>query len=154
MATRKIVKKGDDLLRKKSRDVTNFDKKLADLLDDMIETMHKENGVGIAAPQVGILRKAVVVEPEEGKIYELVNPQIISAEGEAEDSEGCLSVPKVYGIVKRPTKVVVRAYDRNGRQFELKAKDFAARIVCHELDHLDGVLFVDKVIRYLEPDER
>jgi len=154
MAMRRIVKEGDDLLRKKSKEVTNFDKKLADLLDDMIETMHKTNGVGIAAPQVGILRRAVIVEPEEGKTYELVNPQIISAEGEDEDSEGCLSVPDVYGYVKRPTKVVVRAFDRNGRQFEMKANDFAARIVCHELDHLEGVLFIDKVTRYLEPDEQ
>lgn len=153
MATRKIVKKGDDLLRKKSREVTVFDKKLADLLDDMAETMHKAEGVGIAAPQVGILRRAVIVEPEEGNMIELVNPVILSAEGEGEDTEGCLSVPGVYGYVKRPTKVVVRAYDRNGEEFELEAEDFAARAVCHELDHLEGTLFIDKVTRYYDPEE-
>lgn len=154
MAMRKIVKKGDDLLRKTSKEVKVFDRKLSDLLDDMIETMHKTNGVGLAAPQVGILRRAVIVEPEEGMIYELINPRIISSEGEVEGSEGCLSVPEVFGYVKRPTKVVVRAFDRTGREFELTANDFAARIVCHELDHLDGILFIDRITRYLEPDKK
>ena len=150
MALRKIVTKGDDILTKKTRLVEKFDAKLSQLIDDMIETMHHEKGVGIAAPQVGILRSVVIIEPEEGKTLAMVNPEILSAEGEAEGSEGCLSVPGVYGYVKRPTKVTVRAQDKTGHTFTMKAEGFAARVVCHELDHLSGILFDSKVTRFEE----
>jgi len=119
----------------------------------MLETMHKTDGVGIAAPQVGVLRRAVIVEPPDQEPLELINGEILSMEGEAEGTEGCLSVPGVWGIVKRPTKVTCRAQDRNGKTFTFTATGFAARIVCHELDHLEGILFTDKAERFLDPDE-
>ena len=144
MAIRNIVKDGDPVLTKKCRPVERFDDKLGVLLDDMAETMHKANGVGLAAPQVGILRRVVVVDVGDGLI-ELVNPEIISAEGEQAGSEGCLSVPGKRGYVRRPKKVTVRAQDRKGKFFELTGEDLLARCLCHEIDHLDGVLYTDKM---------
>ncbi len=149
MAIREIRKKGDDILLKKCKTVVNFDKKLHILLDDMYETMVKADGVGLAAPQVGILKRAVVVDTGEGKT-ELINPEIIEENGSQIDSEGCLSVPKVFGTVERPMKVKVRAQDRDGNWFEIEGEGLTARAFCHEIDHLDGKLFTDKVIEYLE----
>ena len=152
MATRNVVIRGDALLQKKSRKVEKFDERLGTLIDDMIETMHKKDGVGIAAPQVGILRRVVIIEPDPDTTMALVNPEILESSGSVEGTEGCLSVPDVWGIVERPDHVVVKAQDRDGNEVRVSADGFAARIVCHELDHLEGVLFTDKVIRYVEPD--
>lgn len=152
MATRKIVKIGDGKLRKHAKPVEKFDWRLKLLLADMADTMYKAEGVGLAAPQVGILRRAVVVDVGEG-LYELVNPEIISAEGEQSGAEGCLSVPGRSGIVVRPNVVTVRAQDRQGNTIEVTGEGFLARAFCHEIDHLDGVLYVDKMEREIFPDE-
>lgn len=149
MALREIRKKDDEILYKKCKEVSVFDKKLWILLDDMYETMQKCDGVGLAAPQVGILKCVVVIDIGEGKI-ELVNPKIIKAEGSQTGSEGCLSVPGVYGEVERPNDVTVRAQDRNGEFFEISGSELLARAFCHEIDHLNGELFLNKVIRFLE----
>ena len=153
MAIRNIVKEGDPVLRKVSRSVLAFDEKLADLLDDMAETMHKADGVGLAGPQVGMLKRICVVDVGDG-VIELVNPVIIEAEGNEEASEGCLSSPGNFGIVARPTKVTVRAQDRNGRSFTVTGEGLKARAFCHEIDHLNGILFKDKMIRRVRPEER
>lgn len=153
MAIRIIVKEGEDVLRKKSREVTKFDERLWQLLDDMADTLYGSgNGVGLAAPQVGILRRVVVIDVGEGLI-ELVNPEIISRSGEQTGSEGCLSCPGEYGIVTRPKKVRVRAFDRHGKSYEISGEDLLARAFCHEIDHLEGRLFKDIATRMLEPDE-
>lgn len=151
MALRTIIKEGDERLRKKSRPVTEFNERLWTLLDDMYETM-KGDGVGIAAPQVGILRRAVVIDVGDGR-HELVNPEIVEQEGDQYGGEGCLSVPGQYGMVHRPQKLRVRAQDRYGKPFELEAEGYLAVAVCHETDHLDGVLFIDKADRMLDPEE-
>ena len=146
MAKRNIVILGEDeVLRKKCRKVEKFDDKLAALLDDMAETMYDANGVGLAAPQVGILRRVVTIDVGEGLI-ELVNPEIIAAEGKKVDVEGCLSVPNRAGMVERPEKVTVRAQNRKGETFEITGVEMLAKCLCHELDHLDGVIYVDKMI--------
>ena len=152
MAIRNIVKNGDPVLRKVCRSVLNFDDKLAILLDDMIETMNDADGVGLAAPQVGILRRICVIDVGEGPI-ELVNPAIIAEDGEQVGSEGCLSVPNQSGIVKRPMKVTVKAQDRNGKTFEITGEGLMARALCHEIDHLDGHLFLELVDEFVEPGE-
>ena len=149
MALREIRKKDDEILHKVCKKVTAFDDKLAILLDDMYDTMKASDGVGLAAPQVGILKRAVVIDIGEGRI-ELINPEIISEEGSQVGSEGCLSVPGVYGEVERPYKVVCRAQDRNGKSFTLEASELLARAVCHEAEHLDGKLFLDRVIKFLD----
>ncbi len=154
MAIRKIIQKGDSVLTKKARPVTDFNERLKVLIRDMIETMQEANGVGLAAPQVGVLRRVVVVEPPEQDPMALVNPVIVSAEGECEDTEGCLSVAGLYGVVKRPARVLCRAQDADGKPIEIDAEGYAARIVSHELDHLDGILFTEKVLRYIEPEEQ
>lgn len=141
MATRKIFMDGDPILQKKSRDVTVFDEKLALLLEDMRQTMREADGVGLAAPQVGILRRAVVVEVDDTYL-ELINPQLIDASGEQIATEGCLSVDDSKNCeVARPKQITVRAYDRNGKIYEATVTDLIARAVCHELDHLEGILF-------------
>ena len=145
LALRTIRKKGDDILYKKCKEIKNFDKKLAILLDDMYETMVKSDGVGLAAPQVGILKRAVVIDIGEGKI-ELVNPEIIRQEGSQIGQEGCLSIPDTWGDVERPEFVTVKAFDREGKEFELSGHELLARAICHEIDHLNGELFIDKVI--------
>lgn len=141
---REIVKEGDDVLRKVCRPVEKFDEKLHLLLDDMYETMLSADGVGLAAPQVGILRRIAVIDVGEGKI-ELINPEIIKTSGEQTGDEGCLSSPGVFGKVTRPNFVTVKAKDRFGKEFEVSGKELLARAFCHEIDHLDGVLFVDKI---------
>lgn len=151
MATRIIRKYGDEILRKKAKQVKVFNDNLSMLLDDMAETMKRAEGVGLAGPQVGILRKVVVIDVGEGLI-ELINPQIIATEGEQTGAEGCLSVPGILGEVTRPQKVKVRAQDRNGKFFEMEGEDLLARAFCHEIDHLEGILFVDKVSKFIQPD--
>lgn len=152
MAIRKIVEIGDEKLRKHCKPVEKFDLRLRILLKDMADTMYKAEGVGLAASQVGILRRAVVVDVGEGLI-ELINPEILHVEGEQTGAEGCLSVPGRSGIVTRPNIVTVRAQNRNGEFFEATAEGFQARAFCHEIDHLDGVLYVDKMEREIFPDE-
>ncbi|MED9970970.1 MAG: peptide deformylase [Ruminococcus sp.] len=152
MALRNIVKEGDEILNKKCRPVQKFDKKLAVLLDDMAETMRAANGVGLAAPQVGILRRVVVIDVGEGLI-ELVNPKIIAFSGEQEGSEGCLSFPGQWGIVKRPNYVKVKAQNRSGEEFTVEGRELLARAFCHELDHLDGIVFKSICERMLLPEE-
>lgn len=147
MARRTIVKIGDDILRKRSKEVTVFDRSLGVLLDDMKETMLHADGVGLAAPQVGILKRAVVISPDGKQFYEFVNPVIINSSGKQLCREGCLSVPGVSGEVERPQYIEVLAFDRHGNRFDLKAEGFLANICCHEFDHLDGILFVDKMIK-------
>lgn len=143
MAKLKIVKVGDDVLRKRCRPVEEITPKIHRLLDDMAETMRAAQGVGLAAPQVGILRRIVVIEVEEGNLIELINPKIIAYAGEQEGTEGCLSVPNKWGTVKRPMHVTVRALNRYGEEFEITGSEFLARAFCHELDHLDGKLYID-----------
>lgn len=152
MALRTVITKEDERLRKKAHPVTDFNERLWTLLDDMYETMQDSNGVGIAAPQVGILRQAVVIDVGEGKI-ELVNPEILEREGDQYGGEGCLSVPGEWGMVHRPQKVKVKAQDRNGNAFELEAEDYLAVAVCHETDHLKGVLFIDLADKMLDESE-
>ena len=167
MALRNILKDNDSGLLKKSRDVTDFNKRLHILLDDMRETLIDANGLGLAAPQVGVLRRAVLIvdtsievdetaEPEEqykSQIVELVNPEITAKSGEQSGSEGCLSVPGVYGLVTRPDFVKVRAKDRFGKTFEIWGKGLTARALCHEIDHLEGVMFTSLTERYLTEEE-
>ena len=153
MAIREIRKKGDPCLEKVCHPVTEFNERLHLLLDDMRETLEESGGVGLAAPQVGILRRVCIVEDSEGEIIELVNPEIVKAEGEQTGLEGCLSLPGRQGIVKRPDKVTVRAQNKKGKPIELEAEGFFARAVCHELDHLDGVLYIDRMERELTPEE-
>ena len=146
MAIRKIIEMGkDDILRKHARRVDKFDRRLAVLLDDMADTMYEADGVGLAAPQVGVLKRAVVIDVGEGLI-ELVNPEILSSEGEVISTEGCLSVPGRRGTVPRPEKVLVHAQDRKGNPIEVEGVGLLAVCLCHEIDHLDGVLYVDKMI--------
>ena len=152
MALRNIVKEGDEVLTKKCRPVEKFDERLASLLDDMYETMMAGNGVGLAAPQVGMLRRAFVIDIGEGKL-EFVNPEIIKTSGKQETGEGCLSCPGEYGITVRPRFVTVKAQDRNGKKFTMDASDLLAKAICHENDHLDGILFKAHVIRMLDEDE-
>ena len=149
MAIRNIVKEGDETLRKVCKDVTSFDDRLGILLDDMAETMYEADGVGLAAPQIGVLRRVVVIDVGD-HLYEMVNPEIIEREGEQIGTEGCLSSPGIFGKVKRPAKVKVRALDRHGKPYEIEAEELFAVACCHEIDHLDGVLFRDKVIEYIE----
>ncbi len=144
MALRNIVKIGDDVLRKICRTQMTFDEKLGQILDDMAETMYKAEGVGLAAPQVGLLRRYCVIDVGDG-IIELVNPVIMEKSGSQVGSEGCLSIPDRFEEVERPMKVTVRAQDRNGNNFVLEAEGFKARALCHEIDHLDGVLYIDRV---------
>ncbi|MDY3816178.1 MAG: peptide deformylase [Candidatus Limiplasma sp.] len=155
MAIRKIVELGDEKLRKHAKPVEKFDLRLRILLKDMADTMYKASGVGLAAPQVGILRRAVVVDvgDEESRLFELVNPEIIAFEGEQEGPEGCLSIPGRSGIVKRPNKVTVRAQDSRGNPMEITAEGFLARAFCHEIDHLDGILYIDKMEREIFPED-
>ena len=153
MALRTIVKQGDECLKKVCRPVTEFNDRLHTLLDDMKETLIDSGGVGLAAPQVGVLRRVCVVMNEEEEIIELVNPEIIAVDGEQTGLEGCLSVPGRYGIVTRPYVVRVRAQDRDGNIFEVEDEDLTARCFCHELAHLDGQLFVEVADRMLSDEE-
>ena len=152
MALRNIVAVGDPILGKVCRKVTKFDDRLHTLLEDMADTLLEANGVGLAAPQVGILRRVVLVDTGE-EILELINPELIATEGEQTGTEGCLSVPGKYGIVTRPMKATVRFQDRYGEWFEVEGEELIARCFCHELDHLDGHLYTEKAERMLTPEE-
>jgi peptide deformylase len=159
MARRNILTAGEPTLNKKCRPVTNFDGRLHQLLDDMAETLASENGVGLAAPQVGVLRRVVLVletnvpDEQEEYVIELINPEIIESSGEQYGAEGCLSVPGEFGLVKRPYKVKVRAQDRYGEWFEVEGEGLTGRCFCHELDHLEGILFTEKCDRMLTQEE-
>ena len=153
MAILNILKDGDETLRRHCRPVEKITPRITRLLDDMKATLHKANGVGLAAPQVGVLRRVCIVECEPGELIELINPEIIEMSGEQEEVEGCLSVPGRWGITKRPAKVTVRALDRKGNSFTVNGEGLLARALCHEIDHLDGVIFYDKCVRMLSPDE-
>ena len=152
MGLRKILTDREPALHKVCKPVVNFDRKLHKLLDDMAETLEEANGVGLAAPQVGILRRIVIVDTGEG-ILELVNPELIEVSGEQEGAEGCLSVPGKYGLVKRPYYAKVRAQDRNGEWFEAEGEELIGRCFCHELDHLDGILYTQVMERFLTEEE-
>ena len=143
MAYRKVLRDGDETLRKISKPVVDFDSNLWTLLDDMDQTMQKSEGAGLAAVQVGVLRRAVIVEIEPKEYLEIINPQIIKTKGKVADTEGCLSVPGFFCDVERPQYVKIKAQDRQGREYEFEAIDYIARCICHEIDHLDGILFVD-----------
>lgn len=149
MALRNIVKDGDPILRKKCREVTEFNERLNVLLDDMKETLALANGAGLAAPQVGVLKRVAIVSVDDA-FYELINPEIIETAGEEISPEGCLSLPGICGTVNRPYKVTVRAQDRFGKTFTARGEGLLARAFCHEIDHLDGILFEDKIIDYYE----
>ena len=152
MAIRKIMTEKDSALHKVCRPVTDFNGRLHRLLDDLAETLDEAQGAGLAAPQVGILRRVVVIDVVEG-LMELVNPEIVEQDGEQDGPEGCLSVPRKWGLVKRPNHVKVRAQDRNGQWFEAEGEGLLARCFCHELEHLDGHLYTEKVSRYLTEEE-
>lgn len=152
MAIRQIRYAGDPILRKVSREVTEINDRIKTLLEDMVETMYEYDGVGLAAPQVGILRRVVVIDVGEGPI-KMINPEIIEQEGESVDIEGCLSIPNRSGTVKRPEKVEVRYLDENGVEKTLEGTGLLARAICHEVDHLNGILFVDKMIEEVELDQ-
>lgn len=146
MAIRNIRKIGDEVLRKKSKSVDKIDDRTLMLIDDMLDTMYEAEGVGLAAPQVGILKRIVVIDIGEGPLV-LINPEIIKTEGSYIDAEGCLSIPDESGEVERPKKVTVRAMDENGVVREIEGEELLARAFCHEIDHLDGILYVDKIIK-------
>ena len=145
MALRKVVKVGESSLRKKSKPVKDFDESLWELLDDMKETMYENDGMGLAAPQVGVLRRAIVIDVNNA-FMELINPEIISRKGKDIEEEGCLSVGNFRGRVERPYEITVKAFDRYGYPFTLKGEKWIARCICHEVDHLDGILFIDKTL--------
>jgi peptide deformylase len=165
VAVRPIILANDPLLREKSKKVKDFGEALQVLIDDMIETMHDANGLGLAAPQVGVLEQVIVIQlpeteedPQGGELFALCNPQIVKADGEEEGEEGCLCLPGFVGDVKRATSVTVRAQDRHGKRVRIQAEDFLARAFQHEIDHLDGILYIDRVespdkIRKLVPPE-
>ena len=153
MAKLNIVKEGDPILRKTSRPITVIDDRIKQLAADMLETMRAANGCGLAAVQVGKLRRLVIVEVEQNKPFILINPEIIKREGRQQEAEGCLSIPGKWGITDRPMTVTVKATNLDGKEFTVTGTDLAARAFCHEIDHLDGILFTDKVVRMLDPDE-
>lgn len=154
MAKLRILKFGEPTLRKIARPVEEITPRIRMLLDDMIETMRDAEGCGLAAPQVGVLRRIAVIEVEPGTVYELINPKIIAFSGEQEESEGCLSNPGRYGITKRPMHVTVRAMNRNGETYDLNGSGLLARAICHECDHLDGKLYTDVQLREVRPKSR
>lgn len=153
MALRKVVVRGDEILSKRCREVSEITDRIRETLDDMVDTMREELGVGLAAPQVGVMRRMFVAEPEPGRVYYMINPDIYYEEGSEEEYEGCLSVPGLIGIVERPQKIRIRALDRDGVEQDYEFEGFDARVMCHENDHLNGVLYTDKAhdIRSAEP---
>lgn len=153
MAKLKIRKQGDEVLSRVCRPVEEITPRILTLLDDMIETMRAADGCGLAAPQVGILRRIAVVEVEEGEVIELINPVILRGEGEQQEAEGCLSLPGKWGITSRPMKVWVEATDRNGNRFEISGEGLLARALCHEIDHLDGHLFTERAVEMLRVED-
>ena len=151
MALRNIVKEGDPVLRKVSREVTDVNDRIRALIDDLTETMRNAEGVGLAAPQVGVLRRVVVVEVD-GQLFELVNPKVVETEGEQYEEEACLSVPGESGMVRRPARVKVEALDRDGNKVSYEGTELLARAFCHEIDHLDGILYIDKAEEVFDND--
>lgn len=145
MALRNLRYSGDEILRKKSREVTAVDNKIRTLMDDMLETMYANEGIGLAAPQVGILKQVIVIDVEDEKVYKMVNPKIIKRSGKQTDQEGCLSVPEKKGMVTRPLNVTVEYTNEEGQEVKLEAEGILARCICHEVDHLNGILFTDRV---------
>ncbi|QSX06863.1 peptide deformylase [Sedimentibacter sp. zth1] len=146
MALRNVRIEGDDILRKKSRKVEKIDDRVLTILDDMLDTMYYSDGVGLAGPQIGILKRLVVIDVDDGNVYKMINPVVTQKSGEVIGEEGCLSVPNKRGKVKRPTNVTVEYTDENGKKNELKAEGLLAICICHELDHLEGILFIDKIV--------
>lgn len=153
MAIRNIVKFGDDILTKKCRRVEKIDDRIITLLEDMADTLYNSNGVGLAAPQVGILKRIALIDVGEGLI-ELINPEIIYQEGNQRDIEGCLSLPEKWGYVDRPMKVRVKATDRDGNDYEVEGEELLARALCHEIEHLDGILFSSHIDEFVEIDKQ
>lgn len=153
MAIRKIVTQGDPMLTKRCRPVTDFNGRLHQLLDDMKDTLGEAQGAGLAAPQVGVLRRAVIVVNDSDEMLELINPEILSQSGEQTGPEGCLSVPGKWGMVTRPYRVRVRAQDRFGNWFEVEGEELTARCFCHEIEHLDGHLYVEHIDHFLSEEE-
>ena len=153
MALRKVVVRGDEILSKRCREVSEITDRIRETLDDMVDTMREELGVGLAAPQVGVMRRMFVAEPEPGRVYYMSNPESYVEEGSEEEYEGCLSGPGLIGIVERPQKIKIRALDRDGVEQDYEFEGFDARVMCHENDHLNGVLYTDKAhdIRSAEP---
>lgn len=154
MALRNVVKRGDEVLAKKAREVTEINERIVTLLDDMLETMREQNGVGIAAPQVGVRKRIFIVEVDD-QLYELINPEILETKGSQVDDEGCLSVPGFIGTVERPEYVKIAGLDRRGQRVIYEGTELLARAFCHEYDHLEGILFVDKAedVREVEVEE-
>ncbi len=144
MAIRNIVKEGDEILRKKCREVSEVTERIQVTLDDMVDTMRSEYGVGLAAPQVGIMRRMFVAEPEPDRVYYMINPVITKMEGTQSCDEGCLSVPGMLGTVERPEKITIEALDRDGNKVSYDFEGFDANVMCHEYDHLDGILYIEK----------
>lgn len=153
MAVRNIRKGDDPVLREKSSKVKKINKQIINLLDDMAETMYHFEGVGLAAVQVGIPKQLVVIDIQDGKLLELINPQTIKAEGQEVEPEGCLSIPGIVGVVPRASRVTVEALDREGKKLVLEGEGLLARVLQHEIDHLKGVLFLDRAVRFIDPDE-
>ncbi len=153
MAILNIVKEGDPVLRGKCRTVEEITPRIITLLDDMIETLHDADGCGLAAPQVGVRRRVVIVEVEDGETIEMINPEIIEREGKQCEVEGCLSLPGKWGYTDRPMKVTVKATDRYGKEFTVSGTGLKARAFCHEIDHLDGILYTDHAVRMIDPSE-
>lgn len=153
MAILHILTEGEPSLKKTSRPVSEITERTKTLLDDMVETMRRADGVGLAAPQVGVLRRIVVCETEPGEVYELINPEIIYSSGSQTGAEGCLSLPGKQGIVTRPSYVKVRALDRNGVMREYEGTELLARCFCHEIDHLDGILYPSRASKMIDPEE-
>ena len=153
MAKLNIVKEGDPVLRGKCRPVLEITPRIITLLDDMIETLHDANGAGLAAPQVGVRRRIALVEVEDGQLYELINPEIIDRKGNQQEIEGCLSLPGKWGVTDRPMEVTVRATNRYGEEYTVTGTGLAARAFCHEIDHLDGILYTDHAIEMLDPED-
>ena len=153
MAILNILTEEDPILRKTSRTVDEITPRIITLLDDMKDTLHKANGCGLAAPQVGVLRRVVLVEVEEGNLIEMINPEIVKTSGKQNEIEGCLSLPHKWGVTDRPMKVTVKALDRNGKSFTVTGEGLLARAFCHELDHLDGKLFTDNAIEMVDESE-
>ena len=156
MAIRVVRENGDEILRKKSREVESIDDKIREILDDMVETLHKYNGVGLAGPQIGILKRIIVIDLyDDERPMKLINPAIVKEKGKQEVEEGCLSFPNQYGKIIRPAEVTVEALNENGEKVKIKAKELLAQALCHEIDHLNGILFVDKILpgtlEYVEP---
>ena len=154
MAIRNIILEGDPMLRKKSKPVREVNDHIREILEDMVETMREHYGVGLAAPQVGVMRRMFVAEPEPGEVYYMVNPEMLEQEGEQEGPEGCLSVPSLEGIVVRPDHIKIKALDFDGNEQTYEFDEFYARVMCHEYDHLEGILYTDKAEEVYDPEEK